>query len=1186
MSLKFILGTASYDHHQALVTNLKATFQEKPQERYFYLVPNHIKFESEVSILEALKSDENDYVAASQIQVFSLTRLAWYFMKNTPYYQIPRISTAGLNMLVFRLLQEHQEQLQLFRGEVRHTGFVAQLTKQLLELKIGCITPADLTAMAENLGDQQVELAKKLHDLTIIATAFEAAMQKRFIENTALIDALTLFLQQQTLTDCHFYVEGFAQFTAQEQALLTTLMQQSEVQIGLILDRAYPNQQPDGLNFFFQAGRTYYNLYQQARLNHVPVMMDQMADSQRLTPALAALDQFWVSSESPGNRKLSPVPVADHLHVVAAENRYAELRYVAREIQRLVQTGHYRYRDFLILTRHLAPYQTMIAPILTEYEIPYFCDLPQTMAAHPLVSLLEKLLDVNLHFYRYEDVMALLKTELLIPKGMSIAEFRADLDLCENLILKNGYEGKDWLNDFDWQFYRFGSYQEGTRTTQDEALTERINGIRRYVQATLPPFYRALKAAKTGRQVVQVLYQFLIDHGVDRQLLHWRDQALAANQVAQAGQPEQTWSTFMQMLDEYVTLLGDVSFEEDNTEQLNEFKQLLSAGFAAAQYAQIPSTLDQVVLSESGMVQTKKRQITFMIGSTDQVMPDQIENTALLTDQDRQRLLDNEGQVTPLLNESSVGKMNAEPYLNYLAFLSSQTTVYFTYPLGNGEGTAFKISPYVERIRNHFDLTIQKIAAEQSLQSTETPQGSWRSLLSDLIQVSRQAQENQTLIPEQWLTTYRLLQQAPQSQFLTTQLFQSLNYRNEPERLTPEIVTGLYGNEIHTSISKLEEFYQNQYAYFLKYGLKLQERPVFELTPANTGNFYHEVMDRFIKLIQGQQIALPELDDQQIDKLVSEVLAKTYEQPEFKILNKTARMGYIRQQLMQTVKRVTLALRNQSLSTNLRPLATEVLFGQVGAEKGLQGLNFMLDDHREVKVRGKIDRIDQLTINNQPYLGIVDYKSSQHSFNFRDAYYGLALQMLTYLETVLQDQQAILPANSAVKPAGAFYLHLKNPTLTLKQLTKKKMGQLQKGEFDQMLLDQFKYNGLIVNDEELLENLDTTLVNGQSPLFAFSKLKSGKFSSKQLVTLDQLDLLMAHNEDLIKEAGQAIFAGDTALNPIMRPDRTNALTLSPFKSIFQFDAMLPENNYRQLEALDEKAVLERLMSKKGDGNLE
>ncbi len=106
-----------------------------------------------------------------------------------------------------------------------------------------------------------------------------------------------------------------------------------------------------------------------------------------------------------------------------------------------------------------------------------------------------------------------------------------------------------------------------------------------------------------------------------------------------------------------------------------------------------PQRLIKWFSSESGMVQTKQRQITFMIGATDQVMPDQIENTALLTDQDRQRLLDNEGQATPLLNESSVGKMNAEPYLNYLAFLSSQTAVYFTYPLGNGEGTTFKIFP-------------------------------------------------------------------------------------------------------------------------------------------------------------------------------------------------------------------------------------------------------------------------------------------------------------------------------------------------------------------------------------------------------------------------------------------------------------------------------------------------------------
>lgn len=1172
MSLKFIIGTASYDHHQTLVKQLQTDLKATNTDRFFYLVPNHIKFESEVALLNDLKTPGSEYVATSRVQVFSLSRLAWYFMQNTPYYQIPRISTAGLNILVYRLLQEHAEELSLFGGEVNQTGFVAQLTSQLLELKVGCITPDELTEIAAQLAPEEVELTTKLREITIIATAFEAAMQKQFIENTMLIDALTDYLKKQDLHDCHFYIEGFAQFTAQEQALVAVLMQQASLTVALITDYVNYQQPPEKLSFFYQAERTYYQLYQQAKQNHIPIMTDQIATNQRVSPTLLALDRYWVASENHGQIPTAPEIDSTQLQVIGAENRYTELRYVAREIRRLVQTGHYRYRDFLIMTRHLAPYETMIAPIFTEYEVPYFCDLPETMAAHPLVAMLAALFDVKEHYYRYEDVMALLKTELLIPDDyQSVAEFRADLDLCENLILKSGYEGHDWLSVADWQYYRFGSFQDGVRTTEDEVLTERINRIRHYVQSVLPPFYKRLDSAKTGRDAAKVLYQFLIEQGVDRQLLNWRDQALAANQIALAGQPEQTWQTFMTMLDEYVTLLGDQPFE------LKGFWDLLAAGFNTAQYAQIPSTLDQVVLSESGMVQTKRRKITFMIGTTDQVMPDQIETSALLSDHDRQLLTDRFNS-EQFLTDPSASQMSFEPYLNYLAFLSGTEGLYFTYPLNNGEGANYTVSPYVDRIKNYFHLTEQRVLAEVSPTSTAPITGSWRSLLSDLIQVARQAQATQTLIPDQWQTVYRLLQQFPVSHYLTNQLLQSLAYHNQPVALTSDIVTGLYGNEIHTSISKLEEFYQNQYAYFLKYGLKLNERPIFELTPANTGDFYHQVLDQFIKMIQAQRLVLPDLDNQQIDALTDEILQKAYEQPEFKILNKSARMGYIRQQLSQTIKRVSRTLRDQSQRTNLKPLATEVLFGQVGAQQGLAGLEFELPNQRRVKVRGKIDRIDQLTLNDQAYLGIVDYKSSQHSFSFRDAYYGLALQMLTYLETVLQDQAAILPAQSKVKPAGAFYLHLQNPTMSLKQLNKQKLAQLQKGELDQLLLDQFKYDGLILNDETLLENLDTALESGYSPLFNFNRPKSGAFKSKQLVTLDELQQLIAHNDQLIKAAGEAIFAGENALNPIMRPDRTNALTMSPYKSIFQFDAMLPENNYRQLSALDNQAVLAKIMN--------
>ena len=213
MSLKFIIGTASYDHHQTLVKQLQTDLRATNTDRFFYLVPNHIKFESEVALLNDLKTPGSEYVATSRVQVFSLSRLAWYFMKNTPYYQIPRISTAGLNILVYRLLQEHAEELSLFGGEVNQTGFVAQLTSQLLELKVGCITPDELTEIAAQLAPEEVELTTKLREITIIATAFEAAMQKQFIENTTLIDALTDYLKKQDLHDCHLYIEGIAQFT-------------------------------------------------------------------------------------------------------------------------------------------------------------------------------------------------------------------------------------------------------------------------------------------------------------------------------------------------------------------------------------------------------------------------------------------------------------------------------------------------------------------------------------------------------------------------------------------------------------------------------------------------------------------------------------------------------------------------------------------------------------------------------------------------------------------------------------------------------------------------------------------------------------------------------------------------------------------------------------------------------------
>ncbi|MFD1319261.1 PD-(D/E)XK nuclease family protein [Loigolactobacillus zhaoyuanensis] len=1174
MSLKFVLGPASADRRTALVTQLAQQMDADPQGHFFYVVPNHIKFSSEVDILTAVKQQQNNsdqVFAASRLQIFSFSRLAWYFMKDTPYYQIPRIGTAGLNMLVYQIMADLADQLTIYRGELAQPGFIAQLVKQLLALKVGCVTVADLSRIATEL-DKQTDLSAKTHDLALIYAAFEQAMQNRYIENTDLLNALSDYLLQQDLSHTYFYIEGFTQLSAQENRLLITLMQKAtRLTIGLTLDRPYRQQVPEKQDLFFQPGQLYHQLYQTARGLRVAILADEQVMQLRVVPDLVQLEGFWQQSTN-GSRGLhSEKLVTDKsIQIIQSDTRQTEIRQVATKIRQMVALQGYRYQDFLVLTRHLDAYETILAPTFKEFGIPVFDDLQHHMTDHPLVELINALFAVKQHYYRYQDMMRLLKTELLLPQvdgqPMTNRAYRQALDLTENMVLKYGFAGKQWLRKEDWQFYRFDDQDFGTASTKDDDNSAQVNLIRRFVRTTLPPLFKQLDQAENGQVAAQVIYNFLIKQGVVTQLQTWRDRDLEQGELAQAAEPEQTWQIFCTMLDEYVTILGTAPF------RAADLLALLQVGFEGASYSQIPSTLDQVLVSETGMVQTTMRKVVFMIGSTDQVMPDRIVSDHLLSDNDQEQLTAHLTEGTYLADDA-LTQMTSEPFLNYTAFLTARQQLIFTYPLAD-DGNTLKLSPYVDRIQQHFQITTQISQTRPTITANKIAPfvGSKRSTLTHLIQVSRDAMAQKTQLPPVWLYVYRSLRQDGGYSALTERLLASLNYRNVPQKLRPQIVDALYGKTINTSISKLEEFYQNQYAYFLKYGLKLRERDIFELSPASAGEFYHMALDQLMKRVQAEGQQLNELSIVEVDRLIDSILLNMSTLPQFQILASSNRMAYLARQLAATIKQVAHALQHQSQQTKMAPLRTEVLFGHVGSTDGLAPLRFNLAQGRKVQVRGKIDRIDQMVLGDTRYLGIVDYKSGVHDFNFRDAYYGLALQMLTYLDAMMQNSTLLTKDNTLkTKPAGALYLHLQNPKLKLAEV-------LSKG-FDDALLAKNKYQGFLLNDEPLLENLDHELAErtGSSKIYPLTKIKAG-YSAKQsqLVTETELELLLTHDEALIQAAALAIFSGKLDLNPVKWPDNRTALQYSPFKAIMQFDAMLPENSYRQLATLDRAAVLAML----------
>ena len=1198
MSLQFVLGAAQYDHRKMMVQQLIDALKTAPSDdQFFYLVPNHIKFDTEVDVLNQLSQtagQNRQFYAQSQVQVFSFTRLAWYLMKNEAEYQVPRLSAAGIDMLLYRILRSHATELRLFGGEVSQTGFITQLAKEINELQTANLTPEDVAQLATQApaGDLQA----KLHDLSIVYTDFVTATAGKYLKPADVLAQLNTYLQHQDLGKRHFYIElaGFAQLPGQQQALITTMLEHgAHVTISLMLDKAVTQQLPENGSLFYQTGRLYYRLYQYAQARHVHIGFDISAkvNKSRVSEGLQALDDYWRGHPQNGSGQ---EPENHAITLFRTDSRQTELAQVARKIRQLVATGEYHYRDFLVMTRHLASYQTMLAPIFQTQEVPYFVDLQRSMADHPLVELISALFDLDEKHYQYRDVMRVLKTELLIPvidgKPMSRQAYRQAVDLTENFILKSGYAGQRWLDRADWQYFQFTAGDAGVETDENAAISQQINLIHHFVANIFPPFFKKMAAASDGRTAATVLFDFLTKHGVDQQLMAWRDQALDHKDVAAAAEPEQTWQAFCNMLDEFVTLLGTEPFE------LTDFLALLQAGFEGANYSQIPSTLDQVLISESGMVQSQQRRIVFMIGATDLVMPDRIMTNDLLSDVDKATLQPNIEALDGdhYLSDSAVIQLGDERCLNYLAFMTGTDQLFFSAPLKDDQETDLGLSNYVKQIQQHFRLPMAVYLGSPEPTVTEIKPfvGTKRRTMTHVIQVYRDVLSANTdrnrvgspLRPAPvWVWLRQQLTRDPEFGPLAQQLLAGLSYRNVPVALKPESVKALYGNQIYTSISKLEEFYRNRYAYFLKYGLKLRERDVFELSAASTGEFFHAVLDGLVKAVRADKLDLASLSDGQLDHYLGRITTDVLAQPQFMILSSSNRMAYLRQQLINTVSQIAYAIRNQSLRSAAKPTQTELLFGNVGKEHGLKALDFKVDDQHSVHVRGKIDRLDQIQVADQRYLGIVDYKSSVHRFDFQEAYYGIAMQMLTYLDAVLRNEHDIVADPQAkVKLAGALYMHIQNPTL--------KPSDVKTG-FEAAMLKANKYKGILLDDPELLEKLDTDLQKqtGVSKIYPFRRKASGDYNhantrTPSLVTEKQLSQLIDHNQQLIIEAAAAIFAGSLDLNPMRLNDKTTALQYSPYLAIMQFDAMLPENNYHDLQPLTPSEVLERIASGGGQND--
>ena len=1209
MALLYFLGTNDEQKRKHLYAHLYQYVQRHPDHQVFYIVPENVKFDGEHLLLESLKNLQNksatEITAMTQIQVTSFKRLAWYFLQQEDIYQQTLLTESGMTMLMRQVLKEVKNNLQVYPGECANNGFIMRMVDQINELRKSQISPEYLGDLLEKGQHSLYDTELKLHDLWVIYTAFAEKIAPFYIASEDIIQALKEKLKTLDLSKTHFVIDHYDSFSASEIQLVAEMANcTDELWLTLLMDTP---EEKDIPVLPSDPERTYQRLEaileKENVRTHYATEQDWLVEGvsyDDIHPDLRQFLNYWLRIVN-----YEPLSTADSqdlsdiVQIWESADAYTEILHIANKIKQLVATGKYRYRDFQILTRDIATYELPMAQIFKNSEIPYFVDESTLMSQHPFIEAINLMIKMATEGPRSRSIISFLRTEMIQPlrfltRDNLPADMRAVLeklksacqqylgqeqsdenywrlavDILENSVLAFGVDYKDWLSQDDWFIKRQNAQNEDdsdqtsqSQTPDEQNFDEYITSLMRDVyQQFIYPALQAFADAETNQDIATKLYQTILDFGMRDELMLWHDQDIMQGKEEEAERNEQVWSHFVQLLDEFVTIFGDDSAD------LVAFGEILNTGFENATYGMIPPTMDQLQISHFDRPGIEKYAGVFVVGLTNTTLPRQIDNKTILSEEDRQWLSDTivqDDQADIYLAPSAIERQANENYLAYKAFSQARQFLILSYPQKNTENKDIQMSPYLTQMIKHLGTpVIQKTPHSVGTDADDYIKQlafighryyAHEQILSQLQHSLRQMDENH--VSPFWQTLYQLLKKP--DNYWQDRIYSSLTHKNIPENLRPEIVSQLYGKDLYLSVSQLESYYADPYSHFLTYGLRAQPRLKQELTPLEVGSFYHEALDQIVSQaiqldIIGQSSAL-----EQLQALSQRVFDDLLHSDVYPIFKKSARMNFSFQKLSRDVWRNVWAIARQSERTHMRPKYTEIVFGPLGVNQKMKGLDYPLANGGKLNLRGKIDRIDLMNLNGHNYLSVVDYKSSQKTFNWSRVYSGLMMQLIVYLHTAVQQKNDLFGQEN-VTPAGMFYSAIGDPLL--------KAEELKNQSVEDALFKEFKYSGYLIGEnEQMLDGMDTSDYAGDySAIYPLRKNKNNEIlpASSNIMTAEEWKALTDYIDHLIIQAGNAILSGELTLAPYEHMSYTPSL--NEYKSIAQFDVLLPENNYRQLK---------------------
>ncbi len=1138
MALQFVLGSAGSGKSGYVFRKTVKEAQKNLKKNYYVVVPEQFTMQTQ---RELVRLQEKNSIM--NIDVVSFQRLAYRIFDELGKTNMAVLEETGKNLVLRKVAEERIDDLHVMQGNMKKMGYISEVKSLISELTQYNIDPDTLETFIEEQ-NMSPAFSYKLQDILTMYRGFRSAISGMYITAEEVLEAFCDMAEEsKLLKDAVLVLDGFTGFTPIQNNVLYRLMEiVSDIYVTVTIDPAEDiYSYHDMQELFAMSKKTIAGLMKMAEETHFEVaepvvLKNPQADRFREAPVLRFLEQNLFRTRHHRYEKKDEQELKEGIEILSLPNPRRELQYAAEEIARLVHTGAYRYRDFAIISGAIEEYGSYVPQIMEEFGIPFFLDTTKNILLHPFLEFVRSLLQVIEDNFSEEAMFRYLRCGL-----SQISE--DEIDLLENYVLAAGIRGKK-----KWEA-RFVYTTHEVAEEDLEALNElRIRVMEPFSELTVV-FH---KKGATVRECTTALYQFIVSLQIEQQLKYRENQYKEAKDLAKAKEYAQIYRIVMDILDKMATLLGDEVMD------VSEYAKVLEAGFEAAKVGVIPGGYDCVMIGDIERTRLDDIKVLFIVGVNDGIVPKSDNRGGIISQLEREELAKNHMELAPTARE----RVFIQRFYLYLAVTKPSKKLYLTYARVGSDGSAKRPSYFIHMIEGLFPgLKAELITGEQIDETLVTPESSMAFLLEGLYQEDAEWNEEKEAL---WQALLHWYEKEPAYQEQVKAILEAAELKYHAEPISRAVAKALYGNELKNSVTRLEQYAACACAHFLTYGLRLQERELFEFRMADMGNIYHQALENYSRYLKESSYRWFDISEEAQKQLMERAMEEAIAVSGNAAMADTAANRYRLAKMKKIFERTIWALTSQIRQGKFEPAQFEVGFSYTD---NLSAVNFKLSEEEHMRLQGRIDRIDTYEDKDKLYVKIIDYKSGNTGFELLSLYHGLKLQLVVYMNAAMELFAKRNPAKEVV-PAGMFYYHIDDPMV-------EGTGSESEEEIRRKILENLRLDGVVNTEDDIFRAMDVE-ISGKSNVLPISVNKDGTVrKSDKAVDKEEFKLIADYTNYRIAEAGNAILKGNTEVNPYLLKNRSSC-DYCPYAAVCGFDKKIPGYEVRRLEELSSEEIYERV----------